>query len=252
MSARVLLRIGLALLIVANLAVAAAWLARDRLVAMGALAPPPPTRVDFPAQPLPPIIEPAATSSVALAATSSVAAAHAPSPAAAAQPTSEPAPVQPALPNGCVAVGPYDDGDDAAAVRARLTGLGVAARLVEGNVASEPDYVVYVQPAGSRALAHRAWRELVNQGVDAYVIPAGERENGVSVGVFTVRELAEAQRERVGGLGYKVLLQAVDRSHPVFRILVQGAPGDVLKNLPTAPCEASEDAAAGAAMPPED
>ncbi len=225
MSARLLLRIGLALLIVANMAVAAAWLARDRLVAMGWLAPPPPARVDFPPQPLPPIIE---------AAASSTAAAPAPQEEpAGAQPAPEPAvPV-----SGCLAIGPYEDGDEARAVRARLTGLGVAARLVESSVAGEPDYVVYVQPADSRALAHRTWRELVNQSVDAYVIPAGDRENGVSVGVFTVRELAEAQRERVSGLGYTVLMQAVGRSHPVFRVLVQDPPTSALRDLPVAPCD---------------
>lgn len=240
MSGRLLLRLGLALLIGANLAVGVAWIAHEELVAAGWLAPPPPTRIDFPPQPLPPITPPAATSSPAVADT-------APEPTAVAALESPPADAVLAA-AGCIAIGPYENGEEANAVRARLFDAGIASRLVEASVATEPDYVVYVQPADSRTLAHRTWRELVNQGVDAYVIPAGDRENGVSVGVFTVRELAEAQRARVAELGYTVLMQAISRSHPVYRLLVEDAPSsDALAGLPTTPCEAQHETDRGQA-----
>ena len=216
MNARACLWIGLATLVAANLVVAAAWWRRDALVAAGWLAEGPPTRLDLPRLPLPPLdaIEPDG----------------APVPPAPERP-------QTTVRDACVAYGPFETRDEAAALAERIETTGGTAELLERSLLGEPDYRVYVEPAASRTLAHRTWRELVASGIDAYVISRGERENGVSVGVFTRRELAVAQRERVAELGFPVAMRTVRRSRTAYLLHARGASAGAIAGLPTAPCE---------------
>ena len=114
--------------------------------------------------------------------------------------------------------------DDATALGERIRSAGGTARIVAQSTVGEPDYMVYVEPAASRALAHRTWEELVAQGIDAFVIPRGERENGVSVGVFTQRGLAVAQRNRVAAQGFAVAVGTVNRRRTVYLLEARQAP----------------------------
>ena len=224
MSARGWLWVGLAVLGVANLVVGAAWLGRDRLVAAGWLAGPGPVRIDLPAQPLP----------VAVDAESEVDQRQAP--AAPPEPLPQPRPAQR---GACVALGPFETRDEATAIGDEIVAGGGETLIVEDSEVGEPDYFVYVEPAASRALAHRTWRELVAQGIDAFVIPRGERENGVSVGVFSRRELAEAQHSRVSELGFAVATQTVRRSHVAYLLHAWDAPAEAVADLVKRPCSPS-------------
>ena len=225
MTVRGWLWIGLAALGAANLVVAAAWLGRDGLVAVGWLPKPAAVRIDLPAQTLPPVVD--ADSAVA----------QSTSPAAPPEPQSQPPAAQRRT---CVALGPFDTFEEATAIGERMVSAGGETAVVEETVVGEPDYFVHVEPAASRALAHRTWRELVAQGIDAFVIPRGERENGVSVGVFSRRELAEAQRDRVSELGFSVAMRTVRRSHVAYRLQAWDAPPEAVAGLTTGPCARPE------------
>ena len=220
-------------LVVANLVVAAAWLAKPRLVAAGVLAAPPPARVEVGSWPLPAIAT--ATGPAESNAESGLA-------AAAAAPAAPPAP-DPQL--ACVLAGPFNDAADADTLRTRIAATGGDARVAEETVAGEPDYLVYIEIASSRNLAQRTVQELKAQNIDAYMIPAGERENGVSVGVFTVRKWALAQRQRIAGLGYPVRMAELERHHAVYRVEARNVLPTALGDVPFEPC------AAGVAEPPE-
>lgn len=225
MSVRGWLWVGLAVLGAANLVVGTAWLGRDRLVAAGWLPAPAPMRVDLPAQALPPVLD--AGSAVAESATPATPPEPRPQPPAAQRRT-------------CVALGPFDTLEEATAIGERIVSAGGETAVVEETEVGEPDYVVYVEPAVSRALAHRTWRELVAQGIDAFVIPRGERENGVSVGVFSRRELAEAQHDRVSELGFSVVTRTVLRSHVRYRLQAWDAPDEAVADLAGSPCVSQE------------
>ncbi len=224
MSARGWLWVGLAVLGVANLVVGAAWLGRDGLVAAGWLAKPGPARIDLPPQPLPPAVD--VDNEVG----------HWETPEA--PPDSLPQP-QTAQRRTCVALGPFATRDEATAIGDEILAGGGETLLVEESEAGEADYFVYVEPAASRALAHRTWRELVAQGVDAFVIPRGERENGVSVGVFSRRELAEAQHAYVSELGFRVATRTVHRSHVTYLLHAWDAPAEAVADLAKKPCPPS-------------
>ena len=221
MSARGWLWGGLAALGVANLAVGVAWLGRDGLVAAGWLAEPAAVRIDLPPQPLPPAVDP--RSEVAQRESPPAPSESLPQPEAARRGT-------------CVALGPFETRDEAMALGDEIVAAGGETRLVEESDVGEPDYFVYVEPASSRALAHRTWRELVAQGIDAFVIPRGERENGVSVGVFSRRELAEAQHARVFELGFPVATRTVRRSHVTYLLHAWDAPAEAVAELASRPC----------------
>ena len=221
MTVRGRLWVGLAVLGAANLAVALAWLGRDGLVAAGWLPEPAPMRIDLPPQPLPPVVD-----AVGAGDGSST-------PVAPLESQPQRRPVQPRT---CIVLGPFGTPDEAAAIGERIDSAGGESALVEDTEVGEPDFFVYVEPAASRALAHRTWRELVAQGIDAFVIPRGERENGVSVGVFSRRELAEAQRDRVSELGFPVGMRTVLRSHVAYRLEAWDAPDETVAGLPSEPC----------------
>ena len=199
------------MLVAANLVVGTAWIGRDRLVAAGWLAPPP-SRIDLPPQPVPPVEQ--ATLPV------------------------EPSPVAVEPSKVCAAFGPFQTRQGAAALGERIRSAGGEARVIEQAEVGEPDYHVYVAPAASRALAHRTWGELVRQGIDAFVIPRGERQNGVSVGVFTRSELAIAQRDRVAELGFRVAMRTVGRSHTVYLVEAWDAPTHATAGHVGGPCDA--------------
>lgn len=221
MTVRGWLWVGLAILGAANLAVGAAWLGRDALVAAGWLSEPPDARIDLPAQTLPPVVD---TDSAVVQ-----------SPTAAAPPGPQPQPPA-AQPRACIALGPFETFEEATAIGERIVSAGGETAVVEETEVGEPDYFVYVEPAASRALAHRTWRELVAQGIDAFVIPRGERENGVSVGVFSRRELAEAQHNRVSELGFSVVTRTVLRSHVRYRLQAWDAPDEAVAEMTSGPC----------------
>ena len=223
MNVRAWLWAGLGALLAANLVVGAAWVARDRLVAAGWLVAPSPTRIDLPPQRVPLMDR-----GVGVERTAPV------GPPPAAEPETPAVPVVPAT--ICTAFGPFQARDLALALGKRIESAGGSVRLVEQAEVGTPDYLVYVEPAASRALAHRTWRELVGLGVDAFVIPRGERENGVSVGVFTRSELAVAQRDRVAELGFSVVMRTVRRSHTVYLLKAWDAPPHTVAGLAGGPC----------------
>ena len=226
MTVRGWLWVGLAVLGAANLVVGAAWLGRDGLIAAGWLPEPAPVRIDLPAQALPRVLD--ADSAVA-------------------QSVTQPAPPKPrpkpqATPRRtCVVLGPFDTREEATAIGERIVSGGGETAVVEETEVGEPDYFVYVEPAASRAIAHRTWRELVAQGIDAFVIPRGERENGVSVGVFTRRELAEAQHDRVSELGFSVATRTVLRNHVRYRLRAWDAPDQAVAEMASSPCVPSQE-----------
>lgn len=216
-------------LVVANLVVGAAWLGRDGLVAAGWLAGPGRARIDLAPQTLPPVD---AGSLVG----------QRKAPVAPLESLPQPRAARRAA---CVALGPFETRDEAAAIGDEIAAAGGETLLVEESEVGEPDYFVYVEPAASRALAHRTWRELVAQGVDAFVIPRGERENGVSVGVFSRRELAEAQHARVAELGFPVATRTVRRSHATYLLHAWDAPAQAVAELASGPCARSTRAPEG-------
>ena len=247
-----LLKWVLVLLVIANLAVLAAWLGPPQLRAMGALPPAVPQQRELARLPLPAAEAPAAGEPLPLAPDVEHAPAEVPDPAetpaapaempaAAEAAAATTAPEPPAMPAPtvpetealrCALVGPFPDQAAAQAARERIVAGGGSAQLqAEENMR----YTVLLPPAASAAAAGRTRHALRQQGIDAYVMPAGEHRNGISVGVFQSRARALAQRQRVAGLGYAA--QVVESKRPAAYRLLARAPAGALAGLPQAACE---------------
>ena len=234
----------LVLLLLANLAVAGAIYWKEPLEATGWLPEAPQQRVDLPRRPLPAIgsadvAEAASTPTPPVAQDSTADENARPEQSAAIAPSTAPstdfAPSrqQSAAPLGddaassklaCIVLGPYANEALARAAMARIEAAAGQVHLQTEQIAAEPDYLVYVEPAVSKDVAMRTGQALQSQSIDAYVIPSGARQHGVSVGVFKVRELAQAQRQRVAELGYAVAMETLQRSATAYRIVARDVP----------------------------
>lgn len=246
----------LVLLVVANVAVWTAWPFRDKLVALGILAPPPTQRVDLDPQALPPIVERADTvSAEALESpaldllentendgteatdppdTGLPPASPASSEVAGEAPVAEQSIATALL--GCVIVGPVASREalDAAATRLRSTGALVDSP--EGPGVPALDYHVYVERSASREAAEAVLEELIAQSIEGrpHIILRGTYEDAVSVGVHRNRNLAEARRDRIAALGYDV---KVRERH---RLRAREVSPDALGDLNYNPCPDDE------------
>lgn len=119
----------------------------------------------------------------------------------------------------CVAMGPFDELERVEAVRAEILADGGTAEIVTEEVESQPDYLVYIDTTGSRALARRIREELEGQRIDSHIIAGGDLENALSVGVFSREVLAHRQRDRVSALGYEVAVHELLRHQTVYHLL---------------------------------
>ena len=128
----------------------------------------------------------------------------------------------------CIVIGPYTNENDAQAAMARVEQAGGRPRLQTETISAEPDYLVYVEPAVAKDIATRTGQALKSQSIDAYVIPSGTRQHGVSVGVFKDRNRAVAQQERISELGYVVKMDILDRSATMYRIVARDVPSSTL------------------------
>lgn len=217
------------LLVLANLALAAAWLARPYLRAQGLLPPVPPQRLEVARQPLPAATQPAPEAAAATEAADALGTAVPKT--AAAEPSAPPVAADKPLP--CALIGPFADQAAAQAARETIEGAGGTAQLQ-----TEPgaDYLVFVPPASTLEAAAEIRAALRRQGLDAYVIPSGERRRGVSVGVFRDRDLALAQQRRAVQAGHPAQMVTRDRA-ATYRLLAR-APAAALAGLPQAACGA--------------
>ena len=243
-------------LVAANVLVAAAWWAKDDLVKAGLLSAPP-QRVDLGERLLPSIVVVNAEEEAASAAPP---APSPPDPAAARQsdprPPTQPDPVvtpqadplaTPAPPEAeqaptvlaCIVAGPFRDKPSAEATATRMAAAGGSAQVEAETVTAIRAYLVYVAPTDGRAAA-RAHGELTERGIDAFVIPSGARQNGVSVGVFSSQERAMAQRDRIAALGHSVLIHPLERVATVYRVAGRNVPSAEVADLAVTPCEDAE------------
>lgn len=244
----------LVLFLLANLAVAGAIYWKEPLQSTGWLPEAPQQRVDLPRRPLPAIgsadvAEAASTPTPPVAQDGTADENLRPEQSAAAPSTAPstdlaPSRQQSAVPLGgdaassnlaCIVLGPYANEALARAAMARIEAAAGQVHLQTQQIAAEPDYLVYVEPAVSKDVAMRTGQALQAQSIDAYVIPSGARQHGVSVGVFKVRELAQAQRQRIAELGYAVAMETLQRSATAYRIVARDVPATALPQETSTP-----------------
>lgn len=124
--------------------------------------------------------------------------------------TSAAAPVERSL---CFMAGAFKDAAEAQVFIDRLAVLDVKAFVHPVDLSSGEGYWVVLDPLVNRDAARRSLIELQARGIDSYIIPRGELENGISLGVFTRIELAQARLDEMKNMGLAAKMQPIERSY---------------------------------------
>lgn len=112
----------------------------------------------------------------------------------------------------CTYVGPFKALLPAEYFVEHLSALEVEAEVQRVEVPGEPSFWVYQAPESSRKAALRKLHELQAKGVDSYVIPKGDLENGISYGLYNREDRAKGRLELILKKGYAADIRRVDRT----------------------------------------
>lgn len=110
----------------------------------------------------------------------------------------------------------------------RLEALDVEAAVQEVEIPGEIGFWVYLSSLDSRKEAFNKLRELQSKGIDSYVIPRGELENGISFGMFSQEKLANQRLAYMKEQGYTAELKEVERSYKETWVILQPGEGQQL------------------------
>lgn len=118
------------------------------------------------------------------------------------QPTIEPEP-PPELPRICQTIGPFSAREQADAFMSELAALEKTPVLRTAQIEEPSDYWVYL-PTMPRAEARRTVEGLAAKGVKDYFL---DRQNFISLGVFSDKRSAESRLHEMVALGYQPRLE---------------------------------------------
>ena len=134
-------------------------------------------------------------------------------------------------PARCISLGPFRDLAEAsqASSTMRGSGYGPRTRLAQGDVWA--GLWVYLADLPSRTEAQRAMSVLKQKGVaDAYIMPAADQTNVISLGIFGDPERAQRRAEEVRALGFTPSVADRTRKDTVYWIDIELKPTDAMVN----------------------
>lgn len=105
--------------------------------------------------------------------------------------------------NVCYWAGPLNSDTDGDVLLRRLKGLNVEALERVTRAQGDMRYWVYLPPMASKEKAQAELGALQDKGIDSYLIHRGERKNGISLGLFSRVQLAEAKEKEVKDAGWE-------------------------------------------------
>jgi len=118
----------------------------------------------------------------------------------------------------CLTWGPFTTKAELESVEAEIVAAGGQTRVTETTIPGRSDFLVYIGTPGKAENARRILEELKSQEIDSALITRGRFNNTLSVGVFSRRDRAEKQHDRVSKLGYEAGIREIDRSYNVFHL----------------------------------
>lgn len=114
----------------------------------------------------------------------------------------------------CLAIGPFPDIFSGRQVINQLASMEIEAeiRAVDQEI-GDYDYRVLIPPLNSLQESFRKLRELKARNIDSYVLTSGGNALGISLGVFSSKDLALQTRDEMERNGYAVILAEIPRLH---------------------------------------
>lgn len=121
----------------------------------------------------------------------------------------------------CTLIGPFKELLQAEYFAERLLALDINAAVEQVEVPGEEGFWVYQASQLSRKAALRRLYEFQAKGVDSYIIPRGELENGISFGIYPNLEQAEQRRAEIASLGFEADIRSAARSYQETWLILQ-------------------------------
>ncbi|PCJ42755.1 MAG: hypothetical protein COA71_04440 [SAR86 cluster bacterium] len=130
----------------------------------------------------------------------------------------------------CFAIGDFENVavSNALVSELRLQGLQATVELQEQI---ESEYRVYMPPFTSDAAARQTLANLLENGIDSFLITDGDLSRGISLGVFSLQALAFNLQEELASEGYATNIQETVRSNTEFWIVINSATSSELEAL---------------------
>lgn len=117
----------------------------------------------------------------------------------------------------CFTVGPFKDENVAGGFK-----LSIKNRVVKSSIRSRTEqqhwgYRVYLEPQPSKTKAVSLAASLAKEGVkDYFVISRGEKVNGIALGHFKDKKLAQARLAKIKKMGYKPKMESVKKDYTLY------------------------------------
>ncbi|MFL0801889.1 MAG: SPOR domain-containing protein [Agarilytica sp.] len=131
----------------------------------------------------------------------------------------------------CELVGPFESSDIASDFVERLKAIEVGASLRDLELPAGPGYWVYLEPKPTRREALRVLSELQSKRIDSYVIPKGELANGISLGMFSRKQLSDARVKEMLAIGLEPLVQEIERSYREIWVMLDAGVDSKMSSL---------------------
>lgn len=132
--------------------------------------------------------------------------------------------------NSCLAFGVFDNIASSNALVTQLRQQGFQAR-VELQEQTDSEYRVYMPPFTSDTAARQTLANLLENGVDSFLITDGDLARGISLGVFSQQNSAYRLQEELAAEGYATNIQEIVRSNTEFWVVVQSLTAASLEAL---------------------
>jgi len=130
----------------------------------------------------------------------------------------------------CLAIGDFENITVSNALVTELRQQGLQAR-VELQEQLESEYRVYMPPFTSDAAARQALVNLLESGIDSFLITDGDLAQGISLGVFSLQNSAFRLQEELASEGYATNIQETVRSNTEFWVVLNSATSSELEAL---------------------
>ena len=130
----------------------------------------------------------------------------------------------------CTQIGAFDDRDIAEQVQQRLMAASIRSESVEVSVHVSSEFWIYIPPLANRAMAIHKLKELQANGVDSFVITDGDLVNGISLGLFSRKGLAENLLTKRRAAGYDARMKEKKRFRQELWVRVLPEDRELLSN----------------------
>lgn len=107
----------------------------------------------------------------------------------------------------CYTLGPFSRPEDAIGAVMQLKARELDARARKRDETVAAGYMAFVPPQKTRAEARATLRTLHQQGVDSFIVTQGDKNNAISVGIYSDLAQAQARQAELRAKGYQIVVE---------------------------------------------